>query len=135
MDRDRHRVAADVVIEEDGRVVLVKRGIEPFEGAWVLPGGHVEEGEQVGDAAVREAREETGLDIELDRIVGVYDAPGRDPRGPVISIAYAASVAGGVMDAATDAEEARWFPLDDLPELGFDHAKILADARNDRQRL
>ncbi len=132
-ERHLHRVAADILIARDGEVVLIRRGVEPFKGVWCLPGGHVEEGEQVREAAVREAREETGLDIKVDDILGVYDAPGRDPRGPVISIVYVASPVGGDLDAATDADDARWFPLDDLPdELGFDHADILADYREPR---
>lgn len=136
MDRDTHRVAADIIIERDDAVVLIRRGVDPFRGGWSLPGGHVEAGEQVAEAARREAREETGLDVALDDVLGAYDAPGRDPRGPVISIVYTASPVGGTLDAATDAEEARWFPLDDLPdELGFDHADILDDYRQERDQF
>lgn len=128
MERERHRVAADTVIEKDGQVTLVKRGQEPFQGMWVLPGGHVEEGEQVREAAVREAREETGLDIEVDGILGIYDEPGRDPRGPVISVVYICSTGGEELEADTDADEARWFSFEEIPEeLGFDHRNILDD--------
>ncbi|MDY6777755.1 MAG: NUDIX hydrolase [Candidatus Nanohaloarchaea archaeon] len=128
-DRAFHRVAADLVIRDgEGRIVLIRRKFEPFEDTWCLPGGHVEEDEQVRDAAVREAREETGLDIEIQDILGVYDAPERDPRGPVISIVFIADATGGTLRAETDAEEARWFALNDLPdELGFDHETILDD--------
>lgn len=136
MDRTEHRVATDIVISDGDRVVLIERGQAPFEGMWCLPGGHVEQGEQVRDAAVREAREETGLDIELERVLGIYDAPGRDPRGPVISVAYIASPVGGDLDADTDAAAAAWVDLADLPEeMGFDHAEILDDFVHDRQRL
>ncbi|MDY6776509.1 MAG: NUDIX hydrolase [Candidatus Nanohaloarchaea archaeon] len=131
MERDRHRVAADIIIEESGEVVLIKRGAEPFRGTWSLPGGHVEEGEQVEEAAVREAREETGLEVEVEHVLGIYDEPGRDPRGPVISVAYVCRPVGGELEADTDAEKAHWFELDDLPgELGFDHRKILDDFRD-----
>jgi 8-oxo-dGTP diphosphatase len=127
-DRAYHRLAADLVIEHDGSIVLIRRKFEPFEDTWCLPGGHVEEGEQVKEAAQREAREETGLDVELQDILGVYDEPGRDPRGPIISIVYTAEAESTDLRAETDAAEARWFDLDDLPnEFGFDHAQILED--------
>lgn len=131
---DLHRVAVDLVIVHAGKVLLIRRRYEPFKDTWCLPGGHVDEGEQVEDAALREAKEETGITIELDRIIGVYDAPGRDPRGPVISIAHSAHPTADDLEpeAATDAREAAWFPLDDLPTLGFDHAQILADFLTDR---
>ncbi len=132
-DRDRHRLAVDLIIEREGEVVLVKRGFEPFQSMWALPGGHVEQGERVEEAAVREAVEETGLEIEVEDVLGIYDEPGRDPRGPVISVAYVCRPVGGELEADTDAEEAKWFDLDGLPgELGFDHGKILADYREKR---
>ncbi|MDY6768630.1 MAG: NUDIX hydrolase [Candidatus Nanohaloarchaea archaeon] len=133
MERNRHRVAADIIITRDSEVLLIRRGKEPFEGMWALPGGHVEEGEQVAEAAEREAEEETGLDVELDGLFGLYDEPGRDPRGPVITLVYTASPVDGELEGATDADEARWFPLDDLPEeLAFDHADILDDYLEER---
>ncbi|MGO8904358.1 MAG: NUDIX domain-containing protein [Solirubrobacteraceae bacterium] len=111
------------------RILLVQRANPPFAGRWALPGGFVEEGEQVIDAAPRELREETGLRVGAMELLGVYDTPGRDPRGWTVSVVYLARlhrvgrVAGG-----DDAREARWFPLDGLPELAFDHAVIVADA-------
>lgn len=135
-DPDLHRVAVDIIIVHEGNVLLIKREYEPFRDAWCLPGGHVDRGEQVHEAAVREAGEETGIDVELDQVVGIYDAPGRDPRGPVISIAYAAHPTSETPEpeAATDARRVQWFPLHDLPEpLGFDHATILADFREIRE--
>lgn len=133
-DPDLHRVMADIAILRDGNVLLIQRRYEPFKDRWCLPGGHVDKGEQVADAAVREAEEETGLAIELDHLLGVYDTPGRDPRGPTISIAYAAHPTTPAAEpaAATDAREAAWFPLDDLPALGFDHATILSDLKAER---
>ncbi len=128
MGRARHRVAVDAIIEKDDEIVLIQRDREPFKGQWALPGGHVEDGEQVRDTVRREAREETGLDVKADGILGVYDAPGRDPRGPVISIVYTCSTGGEALEAATDAADAQWFPVDELPEeLAFDHREILDD--------
>lgn len=127
-DRAFHRLAADLIIRNGDRIVLVKRGIEPFKGQWCIPGGHVEHGEQVREAAVREANEETGLDVEITGTIDVYDAPGRDPRGPVVSIVFEARTDQHELAAATDASEARWFHLDELPsEMGFDHRQILED--------
>lgn len=127
-DRAFHRLAADLIIRNGDRIVLVRRGIEPFKGRWCIPGGHVEHGEQVEEAAVREAKEETGLDVAITDTVGVYDAPGRDPRGPVVSIVFEAETDEKELTAATDAREARWFGLDELPpEMGFDHRDILEE--------
>jgi 8-oxo-dGTP diphosphatase len=111
------------------RVLLIQRGHPPFAGRWALPGGFVEESERVSDAAPRELAEETGLQVGDLELLGVYDTPGRDPRGWTVSVVYlarlprAAAVAG-----ADDAADARWFPAQELPELAFDHAAILADA-------
>ncbi|MBN2247814.1 MAG: NUDIX hydrolase [Coriobacteriia bacterium] len=130
----RPAFTADVVAfaSVDGvlSVLVIRRGNEPFAGRWALPGGFVDEGERPEDAARRELAEETGLRFEgpLD-LVGVYGDPGRDPRGWTVSAAYRAvlerpaEVAG-----ADDAAEARWFALDALPSLAFDHDHIVADA-------
>lgn len=125
------KLMVDVVVpSEDGRVLLIRRGSEPFEGRWALPGGFVEVGETVEDAAVREANEETGLDVEILRLVGVYSQPDRDPRGHNVSCAFLARPTPGSSadpSAATDAAEAAF--LDPWTvELAFDHAKIVADA-------
>lgn len=136
-ERDLHRVAVDIVIEHDDRVLLIKRAKPPFEELWCLPGGHVEQGEQVHETAVREAKEETGLDVELQDLIGIYDAPGRDPRGPVIAIAYRATPTTDepAAEAATDARRTQWFDTDALPdEMGFDHRDILADALGTRDK-
>lgn len=139
--RPQNRIAADLIIEKDGGIVLIKRRFAPYKDLWCLPGGHVEHGEQVVAAAKREAKEETGLDIAIDELFGIYDEPGRDPRGPIISIVYTATPKNGdasssELAADTDAAEARWFLLDDLPdELGFDHEKILGDYLSHRERI
>jgi 8-oxo-dGTP diphosphatase len=118
----------DVVISLPGdRVVLVRRKHPP--PGWALPGGFVDEGETVEAAAVREAREETGLDVELTALLHVYSDPRRDPRRPTLSAVFLGR-AGGDPVGADDADEARAFAWDALPApLAFDHAEILADAR------
>lgn len=118
-------VAVDVIIEVDGGLVLIERRNPP--PGWALPGGFVDPGETVESAAIREVREETGLDVELVRQFHVYSEPGRDPRGHTVSVVFVGR-AEGEPRAATDAAEARVFPKDDLPEpLAFDHDRILAD--------
>jgi 8-oxo-dGTP diphosphatase len=109
-------------------VLLIQRGNPPFRGSWALPGGFVEQGEQVVEAAPRELAEETGLRVGELRLLGVYDTPGRDPRGWTVSVVYLAHVPSeAVVAGGDDASDARWFATDELPELAFDHALILAD--------
>ena len=121
------KLMVDVVIPSERGVVLVRRGSEPYEGQWALPGGFVEVGETVRQAAVREAEEETGLDVEISRLVGVYSEPDRDPRGHNVSVAFLASVLSGSMQAASDAAEVEVLDPSSV-ELAFDHARIISDA-------
>jgi 8-oxo-dGTP diphosphatase len=125
-------LTVDIVIKRrDGSIILVKRLNPPFKGEWALPGGFVEYGETVEAAAIREAKEETGIDVELVRIVGVYSAPNRDPRGHTVSICYLAREVGGELRADTDAKEARSIQPSSLPErLAFDHRQMLIDAES-----
>jgi 8-oxo-dGTP diphosphatase len=110
-------------------LLLVQRKYPPFAGEWALPGGFVEKGEQVIDAAPRELAEETGLRVDGLHLLGVYDTPGRDPRGWTVSVVYLAAVPTAVaVKGADDARDARWFPSDALPKLAFDHALIVDDA-------
>jgi len=113
------------------RVLLIRRRREPFAGSWAMPGGFVDENERLADAARRELEEETGLKVaDLEQLYTAGD-PGRDPRGWTVSVAYLARINADDVKpvAADDAEAVGWFPLDDLPELAFDHAIILARAR------
>lgn len=124
-------LATDAVIVMDEEVVLLERNHPPFEGYWVLPGGLVEQGETAREACVREVNEEVGLDVIVDRFVGLYDAPDRDERGNV-SAAYRCSPVSGESPTPQDeARRVRTFAPTDLPETGFDHAHIIADALGD----
>jgi 8-oxo-dGTP diphosphatase len=121
------KLMVDVVIPSGEGVVLIRRGSDPFEGRWALPGGFVEVGETVETAATREAAEETGLAVELAGLVGVYSDPDRDPRGHNVSVAFLARVLSGDLVAATDAAEVAALDPDSV-ELAFDHRRIVADA-------
>jgi len=130
--RDDVKVTVDIVIFSLRRhhlhVLLVRRGIEPFRGRWALPGGFVRPGESLERAAMRELGEETGVkDVYLEQLYSFGD-PDRDPRGRVITVAYFALIASDavVLRATTDAADARWFDVADLPSLAFDHGRILA---------
>ena len=120
----------DVIVVKEGRVLLVKRKHPPFVWTWALPGGYLKYGkETLQQTVVRELKEETNLvvnenDLEL---LGVYSDPGRDPRGHVISHVYVAKKVFGKVKAGDDAQETNFFSIKDLPELAFDHAKILKD--------
>ncbi len=121
-------MAVDIIIRSHGGVVLVRRKNEPFRGEWAIPGGFVEYGETVEEAAAREALEETGIVVRLERLLGVYSAPDRDPRGHTVSVCFLARKAGGRMRAASDAAEVSLFRSIPWEELAFDHAQILKDA-------
>jgi len=117
----------DVVIYAAGRgIVLVERKNPP--SGWALPGGFVDYGETCEAAAVREAREETGLDVALTGLLGVYSDPARDPRGHTMSVVYTAQAADlAALKGGDDAARAALFPLDGLPRLAFDHGLIVQD--------
>jgi 8-oxo-dGTP diphosphatase len=123
-------LTVDTVITQNNSVILIRRKNPPFKGSWALPGGFVEYGETVDSAAIRESKEETGLDIKLDGIVGVYSDPQRDPRGHIISICFLGHKIGGRLVADTDAADVQSLKIDEISkiELAFDHNKILEDA-------
>lgn len=121
-------LATDAVIVLEGEVVLLERDHPPFEGHWVLPGGLVEQGETAREACVREVTEEVGLDVQIDEFVGLYDDPERDERGNV-SAAYRCSPLGdGTPTPQEEARRVATFDPTNLPDTGFDHAEIIADA-------
>lgn len=120
-------LAVDVIIRIRGGIILIKRKNNPFKGKWAVPGGFIKEGETVEEAAHREVKEETGLEIVLEKLLGVYSDPDRDPRGHVVSICFTARKSGGELKPATDAVNVKIFK--DIPwsKLAFDHDKILSD--------
>ncbi|MGQ9720304.1 MAG: NUDIX domain-containing protein [Candidatus Jordarchaeum sp.] len=123
-------IAVDAIIIKDDCVVLIKRKNPPFQDHYALPGGFVEIGEYVEEAVIREAKEETGLEVRVERFSGIYDDPERDPRGHVISIAYICDVVGGKLRADSDAKDVICIPIKEIKKikLAFDHTKILLDA-------
>jgi ADP-ribose pyrophosphatase YjhB (NUDIX family) len=116
-------VGVGSIIIEDSRVLLVKRAHPPIQGQWSIPGGVLEVGEMVRDAAIREAREETGLVIEPGELLGVFDRILRDSEQRVqyhyVLIDFLCRPVGGELRAASDAEEVRWFTLEELPALNL----------------
>src|SRR3989338_322423 len=123
-------ITVDIIIRYKGGIVLVNRAKEPF--GWSIPGGFVDFGETVEQAAIREAKEETNLDIDIDRQFHVYSDPKRDPRGThSVTVAIIAN-GKGTLKAGDDAKDAEVFSLDQpLPKLAFDHNKILQDYMNE----
>lgn len=127
-------LTVDILIVQSGKLVLIQRRNPPFQGQWALPGGFVDVGETVEEAAVREANEETGLDVELQGLVGVFSDPDRDPRGHTVSICFAA-LGQGTPRASSDAQDVALFDLDDLPPLAFDHLQIINEGRQKMREL
>jgi len=116
-----------IVQNRQGRILFVRRRNPPFQGQWALPGGFVDVGETVEAACARELREETGLNVTVGRLVGVYSDPTRDPRGHTVGIVFACACASGTAAAGDDALEARWLTPGEARPLAFDHERILED--------
>jgi 8-oxo-dGTP diphosphatase len=133
-DYPRPALTVDLVLvtgEDRPRVLLIRRKKDPFAGSWAFPGGFVDDGERLTDAARRELKEETGLEVaEIEQLYTAGD-PGRDPRGWTVTVAYLVRVEADALKpvAADDADEVGWFPADEPPPLAFDHAMILGHAR------
>ena len=126
-------IAVDAIVfgysKEDGvRLLLIKRKYNPFKGEWAIPGGFVLDNESLEDAVERELQEETGVKINYLEQLYTFGKPDRDPRRRIISVAYFGLVKSSQfekLNAATDAEEAQWFNIKELPKLAFDHQEIL----------
>ncbi len=139
MSDSQHRnpiPTVDTIIQSDSQILFVKRKKDPFKDRLAFPGGFVNEGEKVEDAAKREVKEETSLDIELDGILGVYSDPNRDPRGHIMSTVFiekipkdSSSSSNTEPIAGDDAAEIKWVDLEsiDSKTFAFDHKKILSD--------
>lgn len=110
-------------------ILLIQRKNDPFQGKWAFPGGFVEDDEDLNTAAVRELQEETGILLESNQLrqLGAWGAPDRDPRGRTVTVVFVAEVDVNdhKVQAADDAGDAKWWPLNDLPPLAFDHDEIL----------
>jgi 8-oxo-dGTP diphosphatase len=130
----RPSLTVDVALvtqENTPRVLLIRRKADPFAGKWALPGGFVDENEPLIDAARRELKEETGLDVADLIQLHTFGDPGRDPRGWSVSVVYLGRVRPGLnATPGDDAAEVGWFPLDAPPPLAFDHAEILKRVRD-----
>jgi 8-oxo-dGTP diphosphatase len=129
----RASVTADAVLfaEKEGQmyVLLIQRGNDPYKGYWAFPGGFLNMDETVAHCAERELEEETGIVLTGMQLAGVYSDVERDPRGRVITAAYTAMTTMPEATAADDAAAAKWWPLNALPKLAFDHETILRDAK------
>jgi 8-oxo-dGTP diphosphatase len=129
------RVAVDAVVfgykDHQLNVLLIKRKVAPFQGSWALPGGLVLENESLETAVERELQEETNVTIDYLEQLYSFGKPDRDPRNRVVSVAYFALVKPShhEIKADTDAQDVAWFPINELPELAFDHAIILDKAK------
>jgi 8-oxo-dGTP diphosphatase len=121
------KVAAAVLIEQDGRVLLVRRSNEPFRGLWTLPAGFINGGEDPAEAAARECLEETGLHVRVRRVLDIIS--GREhPRGADFIIIYQASVLDGELKPDDDADAVEWFARDNLPPLAFRATQIVLES-------
>ena len=127
---DDPKVAVGVVLERDGRILLTRRNHEPRIGYWSFPSGFVDAGEVLEEAAVRETREETGLDATVERLLGVYSARGER----TVFVAYAGRILGGELRAGPECMEVAFFPPDALPEMAFPHDADVLRAYFSRQR-
>ena len=117
-----------VVFDSAGRLLLIKRKSPPFQGRYALPGGFVEYGETVEEAALRELKEETGITAKMQHLVGIYSHADRDPRGHVVSVAFLMKARTATPKAGDDAAAAAFVADWRSKRLAFDHAKIVADA-------
>jgi len=120
---------ADIILQRDSKILMVRRKKDPFKGQLALPGGFINEGETAEEAARREAIEETTLEVEPIEILGVYSDPKRDPRKHIMSIVFVGIIVGGSDKAGDDAESIEWVELGTMEkqEIAFDHAQILRD--------
>ena len=126
-------LTVDGVIFEKGKILLVKRAVYPFQGYWVLPGGHVNYTEKVEEATKREMKEELGVSVKIKKLIGVYSDPKRDPRYHTVSAVYLCQRIRGKIKLNQEGSEFKFFPLKNLPrKIGFDHRKIINDFKRNK---
>lgn len=126
---DSRATVVDGIIVQDGRVLLIRRGRNPFKGCFAIPGGYMDRDETAEEACKREVLEETGLEGTIEAFLGYYDSPSRDPQRQNVSLVYVVKPHPGEAVAGDDAEEILWADLDHLPDMAFDHQQILEDYR------
>jgi 8-oxo-dGTP diphosphatase len=140
-DKQQHKnpiPTVDTIIQRDSQILFVKRKRDPFKEHFVFPGGFVNEGEKVEDAALREVKEETSLSVELVDILGVYSDPSRDPRGHIMSTVFIGKISDNDKNeakAGDDAGAIQWIDLEDVnnKSFGFDHKTIISDYKKWKQ--
>jgi len=121
-------LTVDVLIpNEKGELLVIRRGHAPYQGMWCWPGGMVDPGETVRTTGIREVQEETGLEVEIDKVLGIYSEFGRDPRGHFISIVLLAHPVKGTPQVTEEATDWKWAASDEKLEMAFDHARIRAN--------
>ncbi len=127
-------LATDGIVLKGGKVLLTKREIDPFQGCWVLPGGHVEYGEKVEEAIKREMKEELGVPVKIKKLIGIYSDPKRDPRYHSVAVVFLLEKGKGKVHLNHEASEFKYFSLNDLPEkIGFDHRKVITDFKRNKK--
>ncbi len=133
---DNSRPCAGALVERDGKILLVRRAVEPFRGWWDIPGGFLEPGEHPADGARREVREETGLDVEIGDLIGIWidDYAYEEAESYVLTCYYLARIVGGEASPEDDAAALGWFGADDLPErIAFAHAPSVLETWQKRR--
>lgn len=121
-----------ILVSPSKKVLLIERGREPFKGTWALPGGFIDMDEPLETACKRELEEETGIQVQEIKQFKAYGDVNRDPRHRTISVVFYSLTESEIQPkAGDDAASARWFPIDDLPELAFDHGRILLEFKRE----
>lgn len=115
---------------DDIKILLIKRRNDPYKDYWALPGGYVEQGEDLEQAAKRELEEETGITDVNFRQIGAFGDPKRDPRGWTVTVAFTSYVDKMDAKAGDDAKDAKWFSINELPQLAFDHPLVISTTLN-----
>lgn len=127
----RPAVTCDIILLADDlpqKILLIKRGNQPYKNRWALPGGFIEMHEELEESALRELHEETGIELNTLQQFRTYGTPARDPRGRTITVVYYALLDQTIVSVAgDDAAESQWFTIDELPELAFDHDQIIQE--------